>query len=171
MWSRLGEAFFLESWYGACHSISSLPPGIGSFPTAVLLWSWHGAELQLAQSGHVMWTRTTLCFSLPLLGCCCKYKLPVLIQGIFVTAHLSHTLQQSYQRWMDIFHLPHSFPPFPQTLMDSSISPPLHSDNVQFAELQVIMNPAPQSTKGRLEASVENVLVSSDVVKWGRLFR
>lgn len=34
--------------------------------------------------------------------------------------------------------------------IEALISAPLHSDNVQFAELQVIMNPALQSTKRKV---------------------
>ena len=48
-------------------------------------------------------------------------------------------------------HLPHFFPLSSNSDgIEALISPPLHSDNVQFAELQVIMNPALQSPKRKV---------------------
>lgn len=75
-------------------AILAFPPStrIGSFPTAVLLSE---ADMEQSFSAKVdTWCgpEITLCFSLPLL--LLQHKLPVLIQGIFVTAHLGHTLQQ-----------------------------------------------------------------------------
>lgn len=164
MWSRLGGSS--ESWYGACHtSISLSSTRIGSFQ--LLSLSEADMEQSFSWPKVDMWCgpEITLCFSLPLLGCCCSISYSHNTRHICYCASKPHSPAVISE--MDgHLHLPHSFPLSSNSDGIALISPPLHSDNVQFAELQVIIDPAPSVYKRKVEPSVENVLVSSDVVKW-----